>query len=243
MKSNQVDILAFGAHPDDIEISISGTVIKHIKAGYTAGVIDLTRGEFGTRGTAEIRRQEAAAAAGFMGLTIRENLELPDGFVEVNRENKMKIISVIRKYRPKVILMPMEQDRHPDHGACGRLVRESCFLSGLQKIENGYAPHKPSQIFNYFLAWEADYSFVIDISEQFEDKMQAIRLFGSQFYQGGKDDEPETLLSKPDFLDWIENRARYYGNRIGVKYGEPFFSPGVMKANDLVKLKTGPFTT
>lgn len=243
MNSTPLDILAFGAHPDDIEISISGTIIKHVKAGYTVGVIDLTRGELGTRGTPEIRRQEAAASSEFMGLTVRENLELPDGFVEVNSANKMKVIGIIRKYRPRVILMPMEQDRHPDHGACGRLVRESCFLSGLQKIENGYEAHKPGQIFNYFLAWESDYSFVIDITEHFPDKMQAIRLFGSQFYQGGRDDEPETLLSKPDFLEWIENRARYYGNRIGVKYGEPFFSPGVMKANDLVKLKTGPFTT
>ena len=242
MTTPKLDILAFGAHPDDVEISISGAVIKHVKSGYKVGVIDLTRGELGTRGTPEIRAQEAAASAEFMGLALRENLGLPDGFVEVNSANKMKVIESIRRYKPKVILMPLEQDRHPDHGACGRLVRECCFLSGLQKIDNGLEPHKPSQIFNYFLAWEFDYSFVVDITDHFDDKMKAIRMFGSQFYRGGKDDEPETILSKPDFLEWIEARSRYYGSRIGVKYGEPFFSPGVMKAGDLVKLEAGPFT-
>ena len=239
----KLDILAFGAHPDDVEIAISGTVIKHIKQGYKVGVIDLTCGELGTRGAPDIRAREAAAAAQFMGLTVRDNLGLPDGFVEVNRPNKLKVIEVIRKYQPQVILLPMEQDRHPDHGACGKLVRESCFLSGLIKIETEYPPHKPSQIFNYFLAWEFDYSFIVDISDCFADKMKAIRLFASQFYQSDNDDQPQTLLSRPDFLEWIENRARYYGSRLGVKYGEPFHSPGVMKAGDLVKLKTGPFTT
>lgn len=238
-----IDILAFGAHPDDVEISVAGTIIKHIQHGYSAGVIDLTRGELGTRGDADIRALEASAAAKSMGLSARENLEISDGFVEVNRENKMKVIEVLRKYRPKVILMPFERDRHPDHGACGRLVRESCFLSGLKKLDTGQEPYRPTQIFNYFLSWEFEFSFVVDITDHFEAKMEAIKCHASQFHRPGGEDEPQTILSRPDFFQFIETRARYYGRRIGVDFGEPFFSPGVMKANDLTKLKTGPFTT
>lgn len=238
----QLDILAFGAHPDDIELAIGGTIIKHVDIGYSVGVVDLTRGELGSRGSVDIRQREAQSAGESMGLTLRDNLEMPDGFLELSKSNKMKVINTIRRYQPQVILMPFENDRHPDHGNCGRLVRESCFLSGLHKIETDYPPHKPSQIFNYFLAWEFDFSFVVDISPYFERKMKAIRCYQSQFHSTDSQ-EPQTVLSRPDFLDWIENRARYYGNRIGANYGEPFFSPGVMKANDLLKLKTGPFTT
>ncbi|MBL7190616.1 bacillithiol biosynthesis deacetylase BshB1 [bacterium] len=243
MPYSELDILAFGAHPDDIELAIGGTIIKHVDKGYQVGVVDLTRGELGSRGDADTRSEEAAAAAKVMGINLRDKLELPDGFVEVNRENKLKVIEEIRRFRPKVILMPCETDRHPDHGNCGKLVRESCFLSGLKKIETGSQPHKPSQIFQYFLAWEYQFSFIIDVSREFARRLEAIKCYASQFHRENDETESQTLLSRPDFLDWIVNRARYYGNRIGVEYGEPFLSPGVMKASDLTKLKVGPFTT
>ena len=216
-------------------------MIKHSRLGYRTGVVDLTRGELGTRGNAEIRAAEAAQAAEVLGLTARENLNLPDGFVESSRENRMKIIQVIRKYRPSIVLLPMEQDRHPDHGACGKLVRESCFLSGLRKIETDYPPHKPTRVFNYFLAWEHSYSFIVDISEAIKDKMEAIKCYASQFHRPGGDDEPPTLLSRPDFLEFIEARARGYGSRIGVKYGEPLYSPAALKIDDLNGVITGPY--
>jgi len=216
-------------------------MVKHSRLGCRTGVIDLTRGELGTRGNADIRSLEAANASQVMELAVRENLNLPDGFVESCRENRMKVIQVLRKYRPSIVLLPMEQDRHPDHGACGKLVRESCFLSGLRKIETDSPPHKPTRIFNYFLAWEHSYSFIVDISEVIKDKMEAIKCYASQFHRPGGDDEPPTLLSRPDFLEWIEARARGYGSRIGVKYGEPFFSPAALKIDDLNGLITGPY--
>jgi bacillithiol biosynthesis deacetylase BshB1 len=237
----KIDILAFGAHPDDVEIGIAGTLIKHIQNGYKAGVIDLTRGELGSRGTPEIRAREAEVASQMLGISLRENLLMRDGFIDMSEVNKLKVIDAIRRYRPKVILAPYEQDRHPDHGNCGRLVRECCFLSGLKKIETASPPHKVNQIFFYFLAWEFEFSFIVDISEQFPRKMEAIKSFQSQFYYPEDIDTP-TLLSHPDFLQWIENRARYYGNRIGAHYGEPFYSSGVMKANDLIKMQIGPLT-
>jgi bacillithiol biosynthesis deacetylase BshB1 len=176
-----------------------------------------------------------------MGLSVRENLFIPDGFVELIRKYKMKVIETLRKFRPKVVLMPYEKDRHPDHGNCGKLVRDSCFLSGLHKIQTKFPPHKPSQIFYYFSLWEFEYSFIVDISAQFQRKIEAIKCFASQLYQENQS-EPATMLSQPDFLELIENRARYYGYRLGVKYGEPFYSPGILKVNDLLKLETGPFT-
>ena len=233
-------ILAFGAHPDDVEISIAGTIIKHSRLGYRIGVVDLTKGELGTRGNVEIRAAEAAAAATLMGLTIRENLALPDGFIDSSPPNRMKVIEILRKYQPSIILLPMEQDRHPDHGAAGKLVREACFLSGLRKIETEYPAHKPSRIFHYFLAWEHSFSFIVDISPVIKEKMEAIRCYASQFYRSDSE-APPTLLSHPDFLEWIESRARGYGGRIGVKYGEPFYSPAALKIDDLNDIHTGPY--
>jgi bacillithiol biosynthesis deacetylase BshB1 len=238
----KLDLLAFGAHPDDVEIAIGGTLAKHIHLNYNAGVVDLTRGELGSHGDAEIRAQEADKSAKVLKLSVRENLNLPDGFVDNSPANRMKVIEAIRRFRPQVILLPYEEDRHPDHKACGTLVRECCFLSGLIKLKTAFPPHKPVQIFHYFLAWEFKFSFIVDITQDFAVKMEAINCFTSQFINIKDDNLSGALLSRADFLEFIENRARYYGNRIGVKYGEPFYSPGILQTDDLLKLKTGPFT-
>jgi len=239
-----VDVLAIGAHPDDIELSCAGTVAKLVTEGHTVALADLTAGELGTRGTQEIRAHEAAEAARILGVATRRNLEIPDGNIECSRENLHKVITLIRELRPKILLIPHSHERHPDHEHAHILCKEGWFYSGLEKIAtelNGASqlPYRPDNYFMFMQKYEFTPTFIIDISKHFETRMQSIRAHTSQFFNP-KSNERETLLSKPNFLQLIETRAKYYGHLIGAQYGEPFESPvsiGVGNLFDLVVAK------
>lgn len=226
----KLDLLAFGVHPDDIELSCSGTLLVEKKKGKKVGIIDLTRGELGTRGTAQTRREEAADSAKILGISVRENLEMADGFFKNDEENQRKIITVLRKYQPEIILCNAPDDRHPDHGRAAKLVADASFLSGLRKIETFDEGHKqkiwkPSYIFNYIQDKYFTPSFVIDISEVIEEKLASVTAFKTQFYNPGKNDnEPQTYISSPEFLESIVNRSKMFGKMIGVKHAEGFIS-------------------
>ncbi len=213
----KLDFLAFAAHPDDVELSMSGTVAKMINSGKTFGIIDLTKGELGTRGTFETRKAEAEEASKILKLTVRENLGLPDGGVFVNDENTREIVKVIRKYKPQIIFAPHFVDRHPDHEAVGQLTKRAMFLSGLPKYVTEVdgikqEAYRPKKIFYFVLTYEFDPTFVVDISDTFETKMQAIRAYKTQFHvEGKKSDEPETFISSPEFIQFLEARAKSYG--------------------------------
>lgn len=223
----KLDILAFAAHPDDTELSCSGTLASHIAKGYKVGVVDLTQGEMGTRGTVELRKKEAAASAQILGLSVRENLEMPDALFEINNENKLKVIRSIRKYQPRIVLANAITDRHPDHGKAAQLVKEAQFMAGLRKIEtkdetgNSQDPWRPEVVYHYIQSLFIEPDFMVDVSDHWETKMEAIRAFKSQFYDPNSD-EPDTYISSPDFLKMIESRAREFGHSIGVKYAEGF---------------------
>ncbi len=227
----QVDILAIGVHPDDIELSCAGTLINEIKAGKKVAIVDLTEGELGTRGTTHTRYQEAAEAAIIMGVHARENLKMRDGFFKNDESHQLQLIKTIRKYRPSIVFANALQDRHPDHGRAAQLIEESCFLSGLQKIEttdeNGEPQHKwrPAYVFHYIQDRFQEPHFIVDISSAFDQKMEAIRAYVTQFHnQTDQTNEPQTYISSKNFLDSIIARARLLGKRIGVEYGEGFLS-------------------
>jgi bacillithiol biosynthesis deacetylase BshB1 len=226
----KLDILAFGVHPDDIELSCSGTLLIEKKNGKKIGIIDLTRGELGTRGTAETRKEEAENSAQILGVEVRENLEMADGFFKNDEENQRKIITVLRKYRPEIIFCNAPDDRHPDHGRAAKLVADASFLSGLRKIEtlDGEKQQeiwKPKYVFNYIQDMYINPSFVIDITDVIEKKLASIRSFKTQFFiPGENDNEPQTYISSPEFLESIINRSKMFGKMIGVKHAEGFIS-------------------
>jgi bacillithiol biosynthesis deacetylase BshB1 len=224
----KLDILAFGAHPDDVELSCAGTLMVEKLQGKKIGVVDLTQGELGTRGSAELRKQEAAAAAEILQLDVRENLELADGFFKNDEIHQRQIIRAIRKYQPEIILCNAPDDRHPDHGRSARLLEDAVFLSGLRKIETiddeqVQTVWRPSYVFNYIQDRYLHPNFVMDISAVMEQKLASIRAYGTQF-ENPDLDEPQTYISTPDFLDSIIYRAKMYGKMIGVKYAEGFIS-------------------
>ena len=241
-------VLAFGVHPDDVELSCSGTLINEVKKGNAAGVIDLTQGELGTRGTIETRKKEAADAAAIMGLSIRENLCMRDGFFKNDEEHQLKVIRAIRKYQPEIILANVLDDRHPDHGRAGHLLRESCFLAGLSKIEtfddegNPQPRWRPKQVLHYIQDRFYEPDLIVDISDVFEQRMQAIKAYATQFHVSDDSFQgTQTYISTPDFAESLIARARLMGKRIGVKYGEGFISQksiGVRNLGDLVLVET-----
>jgi|TARA_B110000093_G_scaffold99599_1_gene107080 bacillithiol biosynthesis deacetylase BshB1 len=241
MESMKLDILAISAHPDDIELSCSGTLIAHKSLGYTTGILDLTEGEMSTRGTPEIRQKESVEASQIMGISIRENLGLSDAKFDLSFENQARVIKVLRKYRPEIILANAPYDRHPDHVRASQLIEEAVFKSGLVKIEtedNGESqlPWRPQKVYHYIQSVSLEPDFICDISAHMEQKMAAIRVFKSQFFDP-KSNEPDTYISNPDFLKLIEARSREWGHRIGVSYGEGFVqrqSLGVKSLFDLV---------
>jgi bacillithiol biosynthesis deacetylase BshB1 len=227
----KLDVLAIGAHPDDIELSCAATLVKLVKQGRSVGIVDLTRGELGTRGSGTLRVQEAEASARILGVHIRENLSLPDGNISIDQENILKMVITIRKYKPEILLFPYSSDRHPDHEHAHDLCKDAFFFSGLVKIEttlDGQAQesYRPKRYYHYMQWNEFIPSFIVDVSEEFECRMQAIRAFASQFHNP-QSKEKETVLSNPEFIDFIRTRAEYYGDRIGAKFGEPFASPAV----------------
>ena len=236
----KLDVLAFAAHPDDVEISCAGTIIKHVSLGKKIGIVDLTRGELGTRGSAEIRDHESALAAKILGLSIRENLGFKDGFFVIDEENKLKIVEKIRKYQPEIVLCNSIVDRHPDHGRASQLVSESCFLSGLTKVvtfENGVEQNawRPQFVYHYIQDKYIKPDFVIDVTEFMTQKMNAIKAFKSQFYDPNSL-EPMTPIATANFFDFIEGRARDLGRNIGVEFGEGFTTERIVGINSFEDL-------
>jgi bacillithiol biosynthesis deacetylase BshB1 len=219
----KLDMLAFGAHPDDVEISVGGLLIAEARKGRLTGVVDLTRGELGTRGTPEIREKEADAASAILGLSMRLNLGMPDGMFENNHENRLKVIEIIRRYRPDVVITNAPHDRHPDHGKAARLVSEACFLAGLHKVETpavAHGPWRPGIVYQYMQFYHFTPDLIYDISEVHELKMQAIKAHKSQFYDPDSN-EPETLIASRHFFDNLTARASEYGLQAGFSHGEP----------------------
>ena len=240
----KIDVLAFGVHPDDVELSCAGVLLVEKKNGKTTGIIDITEGELGTRGTAETRKEEAAAAAKILGIDVRENLQLADGFFINDEAHQRKIIAAIRKYRPEIILCNAPEDRHPDHGRSARLVADAAFLSGLVKIETTddgkiQEPWKPAYVLQYIQDRFLQPNFVIDVTEVFEQKLEAIKAYATQFHNPGIDG-PQTYISTPDFLDSIIYRSKMLGKMIGVKHAEGFISEKMIgfKSLDVLIKKT-----
>ncbi|HEY6162066.1 MAG TPA: bacillithiol biosynthesis deacetylase BshB1 [Bacteroidia bacterium] len=237
----KLDILAVGVHPDDVEISAGGTVIRHVLERKKVGVLHLTKGELGTRGSAAIRMKEAAAAAAIMGVEIHDNMTFRDGFFENDEKHRLKLIEKIRLYRPDVVLCNALHDRHPDHGRASQLVSESCFYSGLARIKTKYqgkgqAAWRPKAVYHYIQDRSMQPSFVVDISDQMEKKMKAIQAYRSQFFDPSSK-EPQTYISTPEFLDSIRNRCAEYGRIIGVRYAEAFVAErifGISSLSDLI---------
>jgi N-acetylglucosamine malate deacetylase 1 len=223
-----LDVLVFAAHPDDAELSMGGTIAKLTSQNFKVGLIDFTRGELGTRGSADLRQKEAFQAALTLKIAVRENLNIPDGNIEKNRQNLIKVIMAIRKYKPKIIFAPFFNDRHPDHIDASLIVKQAMFSTGLSKIktfdkEVSQQAFRPNKLFYYMQTYTFEPTFIVDISSCFEIKMKAVNSYSSQFFNP-KSTEPETFISKPGFIQYIESRAQFYGFQIGKKYGEPFFS-------------------
>lgn len=236
----KVDVLAIAAHPDDVELGCAGTLCKQVAQGRTVAVVDLTRGELGSRGTPETRIAEAEAAAKVMGLSIRENLALADGFFENNEAAQRAVITALRHYRPNIVLANAPDDRHPDHGRSAKLVRDAAFLSGLRRIQttrNGQVQEhwRPAKVLHYIQDRYLEPSIIVDVSPFWEQKLQAIQSFKSQFFST-ESREPETYISRSNFLDFIRSRAREMGHKIGVEYAEGFISVEPIRVDDLLTL-------
>lgn len=244
----KLDILAIGVHPDDVELGCSGTIINEIKNGKKVGILDLTQGELGTRGTIETRYAEAAAAAGIMGIHVRENLKMRDGFFTNDEAHQMQLIRAIRTYQPDIVLANSLEDRHPDHGRAGKMIADSCFLAGLVKIEtvdqdgNPQERWRPKNIFHYIQDRLQEPHFLVDISDVFDQRMQAIEAYTTQFYNPDMENEGlQTYISTPDFRDSVVARARMLGKRIGVKYAEGFRTQktlGISKLDAIIQNET-----
>jgi N-acetylglucosamine malate deacetylase 1 len=229
----QLDILAFGAHPDDVELFSGGTMAKMASLGHAAGIVDMTRGELGTRGTAALRKQEATKAARILGLTVRENLGLSDGDVHVTPQTRLKVIRILRKYRPLVVLTHYWDDKHPDHVNTSRLVAEAVHHSGLAKIKTGQERYRPKTLLFFKLPPNVPPSFIVDISDYAEQRSRAIEAYRSQLFDPSSR-EPSTNLSQPDFLYHVENLHSYYGTLIGKAKGEAFHIKGILEIDDPV---------
>lgn len=238
----KLDILVLPVHPDDAELGCSGTIVKEIALGKKVGIVDLTRGELGTRGSAEIRDQESAASAKILGLAVRDNLGLPDGFFENNKPHQIKVIEAIRRFRPEIVITNAYHDRHPDHGRASDLVEDSAFLSGLRKIETYYDEEKqqewrPKLVLHFIQDNYIKPDILVDVTDYWDKKLESIQAFGSQFYNPEWENEPQTYISSPEFIQVIEARAREYGKSIGVKFAEGFISRKILGVNDLFDLK------
>lgn len=237
----QVDILAIFAHPDDVELTVGGTMLKMKSLGYRTGALDVTKGEMGTRGTVEGRAKEAVEAAKILKLDLRENLQLADGHVFVDDASREKMVRVLRRLNPKVVLTHQLGDPHPDHDHIAQLVRESARLASMKNYdpESGSEKIAIPRVAHNIFSRRAEISFVVDISELLEEKMAAIRAHGSQFYDANST-EPETRLTDKRFLDELENRSRYFGSLIGVEAGEPYFVREALNIEDPIELLSRP---
>ena len=237
----KLDILVFSVHPDDAELACAGTILKHVAAGKQVGIVDLTRGELGTRGSAEIRDQEATASARILGLQFRENLGMKDGFFRNDEEHQIKIIEMIRKYQPEIVLSNALYDRHPDHGRAGDLIFDASFLSGLTKVKTFYndtdqQAWRPRMILQYIQDRYIEPDILIDVTDFWDKKMDAIKAFSTQFFNSDIEGE-NTYISSPEFLMVIEARAREFGKYIGSTYAEGFTSRKYLGVDNLFLLK------
>jgi bacillithiol biosynthesis deacetylase BshB1 len=231
----KLDALFFAAHPDDAELSCGGIIAKFAKFNKKAGIIDLTQGELGTRGSTEIRKKEASAAAKILNVSVRENLKIPDGNIENTTLNRLKVITVIRNYRPEVIFFPHYYDRHPDHYNTHHLVKDAAFYSGLLKVKTTFnkkkqTAYRPKRNYYYMQTYAFEPNIVVDISEEFKVKMKAISCYSSQFYNP-KSKEPESFVSDKKFIEFIKARSEFHGFQIGVKYGEPLYTEEKLNIN------------
>ncbi|MDO3644518.1 bacillithiol biosynthesis deacetylase BshB1 [Mucilaginibacter sp. L3T2-6] len=239
----KLDILVLSVHPDDAELGCAGTILKHIAQGKKVGIVDLTRGELGTRGSAEIRDKEAAESGRILGLSIRENLAIPDGFFENTREYQLKIIGAIRKFQPEILITNAYHDRHPDHGRANKLVEESAFLAGLRKIEtytdSGQLQEawRPTQVLHFIQDNYIRPDILVDVTDFWDKKIESIRAFGSQFHNPEWAEEPQTYISSPEFIQVVEARAREFGKSINVKYAEGFTSRKILGVDSLFDLR------
>ncbi len=237
----KVDILAIGVHPDDVELGCSGTLLKHIDMGRSVGIVDLTQGELGTRGNAEIRLREANDSAKLMGAVARENLGMADGFFQHSKENILKISRMIRKYKPKIVLANAIMDRHPDHGRASKLISDACFYSGLVRISQSnddgsdLAPWRPNVVYHYIQDRNLKPDFVIDVTDYMDKKIECILTFKSQFYDPSST-ETETPISGKDFIEFNKAKNRAYGREIGADYGEGFTIERNIGVNNLFDL-------
>jgi N-acetylglucosamine malate deacetylase 1 len=236
-----LDVLAVFSHPDDAELTVAGTLIKLKSLGYRTGVIDMTRGEMGTRGTPEIRAKEALDAAALMGLSARLNLELPDGRISASDESRQALVRVFRKHQPRLLFTSHWDDPHPDHAETCRIVREAARLASIRRYDEtgGLQPTKVPAIAHAVYSRLVMPSFIVDVSEFAEEKMNAIRAHASQFFSA-ESKEPTTRISEQGFLPEIEARMRYYGSLIGVEAGEPFYVREALNVEDPLALLTRP---
>jgi len=237
----KLDILAFGAHPDDVELGCSGTIAKEVILGKKVGIIDLTRGELGTRGSVEIRNSESAKASEILGVVVRENLDMRDGFFVNDETHQLKVIEMIRKYQPEIVLCNAITDRHIDHGKGSKLVSDACFLSGLRQIKtelNGEAQEawRPKVVYHYIQWQNIEPDFVVDISEFMDKKMDSVLAYGSQFYDPNSK-EPVSPITSKNFLDSVKYRAQDLGRLVGVEYAEGFTTERYLAVNSLGDLK------
>lgn len=238
----KLDILAFAAHPDDIELAASGTLMKHIAEGKKVGIIDLTQGELGSRGTIETRYQEALEASKIMGIHYRGNLRMADGFFEIKKENLLRIIEQIRRFQPEIVLANAIEDRHPDHGRAAKLVAQAFFLSGLRKIETkrdeqNQEAYRPKALYHYIQDVYIEPDLIVDVSNYFNRKMDAIKAYKTQFYDPtANTNEPKTPISGKEFLDSIEARLIQFGRTINAQYGEGFTTTRTLGINSFFDL-------
>ncbi len=241
----KLDILAFGVHPDDVELSCAGTLMVEINNGKQVGVIDLTRGELGTRGSAETRKVEAEAAAKIMGVHVRENLGMRDGFFKNDEEHQLMVVQKLRQYQPEIVLCNAIEDRHPDHGRSSKLIADACFLAGLRKIETEFNGTKqgawrPKYVFHYIQDRYAEPDFIFDVSAVFDRKLKSIKAYTTQFNSPDLN-EPQTYISTPGYFDTIISRHKMFGKRIGVEYGEGYITEkkiGITTFSSLIQITT-----
>jgi len=239
----KLDILVITVHPDDAELGCSGTILKHTALGKKVGIVDLTRGELGTRGTAESRLQEAEESSRILGLAVRENLGLRDGFFKNEEYEQLELIKAIRKFQPEIIIGNALHDRHPDHGRAGDLINDACFLSGLRKIETKVdgayqQPHRPRLLLQLIQDYYIKPDIVVDVTDFWDQKIASIRAFKSQFFNTAyQADEPQTYISTPEFIQVIEGRAREYGKYIDATYAEGFTCRRLLGVDNLFHLR------
>jgi len=230
-----LDVMVFAAHPDDAELAMGGTIARFVNSGFSVGIVDLTRGEMGTRGNADIRQKEAIEAAKILKTSIRENLLIPDGDIEISNGNIRKIVMLMRKYKPKIVFAPFFNERHPDHICASKLIKRAMFVSGLEKIKTSekeidQLAYRPVKLYYYMQTYTFEPSFIVDISNFFETKMKSVWAYSTQFHNP-ESNESETFISSPEFIEYLAARAKFYGFQIGKKFGEPFYCEEKIEQN------------